>query len=298
MKLKSFEIKKILIPIDFSETALLAIEHGAFMAKLNKADIILVHVLEHNWQNFNIVAPEIKFEKPANVLTIIEEKLKIVAEKIRKDYGVNSICISSEGNICKEIVQLAESENADLIVMGTHGASGFEEFFMGSNSYKVVTLSPCPVLTVQSHSRRVGFSEILLPIDNTGHSRQKVAYTIELAKKYGARIHVLGLLDEEDTQDLSKFNLKIEQVKEFIEKNEIPATAEIKVGGNQAKNTIVFAKQHNADLIAIMTDQEENFTGSFLGAYAQQIVNHSWVPVLSIKPVENPDNISWTYPYN
>jgi nucleotide-binding universal stress UspA family protein len=298
MKANPFNIKKILIPIDFSETAMLAIEHGAFMAKLYKADIILAHVIEHSWQKFSIVAPEIKFEMPDNILSLAEQKLKEVAEKIRKDYGVNSIAISTEGNICQEIVELVKTENVDVIVMGTHGASGFEEAFMGSNSYKVVTLANTPVLTVQSHSRRIGFSEILLPIDNSEHSRQKVTHAIELAKQYGARIHVLGLLDGDDSEVLDKFKLKIDQVKLFIEKCELPVVMDIKVGGNQAKNTINYAKQHNADLIVIMTDQEENFTGSFIGPYAQQVVNHSWVPVLSIKPIENPDNISWTYPYN
>ena len=290
-------IKKILIPIDFSETSLLAIEHGAFLAKLYKADIVLVHVVEHTFHKFSIVAPAIKFELPENILTLAEEKLKVIAEKIRKDYGVTSSAISTEGNICKEIVEAIKSEHVDLIVMGTHGASGFEEVFLGSNSFKMVMLSPCPVLTVQSHSRRIGFSEILLPIDNTEHTRQKVNPAIELARHYGARIKLLGLLDHDDAVDLAKFRLKVDQVMKHIEKSEVPVSMELKVGGNQARNTLEYAKHSNADLIIIMTDQEENFTGSFLGPYAQQVVNHSWVPVLSIKPVENPDNISWAYPY-
>ncbi|MBI2268896.1 MAG: universal stress protein [Bacteroidetes bacterium] len=298
MKTKALDIRKVLIPIDFSETSMLAIEHGAFMAKLYKADVILVHVVEHSWQKFSIVAPEIKFELPENILSLAEAKLKEVASKIRKDYGVTATAISSQGNICGEIVELVNTEKADIIVMGTQGASGLQEVFMGSNSYKVVTLAQCPILTVQSHSRRIGFSEILLPIDNSGHSRQKVGYTVELAKHYGSRIHILGLLDEDDSQDLDKFKIKIQQVKDFVEKCEIPSVVDIQVGGNQAKNTIDYAKKHNAELIVIMTDQEENFTGSFLGPYAQQVVNHSWVPVLSFKPVENPGNISWTYPYN
>lgn len=298
MKTKPVDIKKILIPIDFSETSMLAIEHGAFMARLYKADVVLVHVIEHSWQKFSIVAPEIKFELPENILSIAEEKLKEVAEKIRKDYGVTATAVSSEGNICGEIVEMVKTEKADIIVMGTQGSSGLQEVFMGSNSYKVVTLASCPVLTVQSHSRRIGFSEILLPIDNSDHSRQKVGHTIELAKHYGARVHILGLLDEDDSADLDKFKIKIEQVKEFVDKSGIPSTVHVQVGGNQAKNTINYAKQHNAELIVIMTDQEENFTGSFLGPYAQQVVNHSWVPVLTFKPVENPENISWTYPYN
>ena len=298
MKTKTFDIKKILIPIDFSETSTLAIEHGAFLAKLYKADVILVHIVEHNWQNFSIVAPEIKFEMHENLLTVVESRLQQIADKVRKDYGVNATALSSQGNICTEVVELAKSENADIIVMGTHGASGFEELFMGSNSYKVVTIAECPVLTVQSHSRRTGFTEILLPIDNSAHSRQKVAVAVDVAKHYGARINILGLMEENEQLDIDKFKIKLEQAKEYVEKCEVPVSVSIKVGGNIAKNNIAAAKQNNADLIIIMTDQDENFTGSFLGPYAQQIVNHSWVPVLSITPQVHAENISWAYPYN
>ncbi len=291
------DVKKIVIPIDFSETSLLAIDHGAFMAKLYKAGLVLVHVVERNWQDFSIVVPELKFEAPSNMFTLIENKLQDLAEKIRKEYGVNVTAISTEGSICKEVVDLVKTENADLIIMGTHGISGFEEVFLGSNSFKVVTLAECPVLTVQSHSRRIGFSELLLPIDNSRHSSQKVSHAVSLAKKYGARINVLGLLEADDATEIDKFNVKIERVIEYIEKSEIPVTMNTIVGGNLAKNTIGAAKQNNSDLIIIMTDQDENFTGSFLGPYAQQIVNLSWVPVLSIKPMENEENLSWAYPY-
>ncbi len=298
MNFKKAGVKKIVIPIDFSETALLAIEHAAFMAKLYQADLLLVHIVEHNWQSFSIVAPEIKFELPGNIFSLIETKLQDIAERIRADYGVNASTLSTEGVVCEEIVELARTEKADLIVMGTHGVSGFAEVFMGSNSFRVVTLSPCPILTVQTHSRRVGFSEILLPIDNSRHSRQKVKYTAELAKQYGARINILGLLEEDDRGDLDKFEKKVEQVRIFIESCGIQVTVHKRIGGNLARNTLEFAKLNNADLIVIMTDQEENFTGSFLGPYAQQIVNHSWIPVLSFKPIEVDENISWAQPYN
>ena len=292
------KINRILIPIDFSETSLLAIEHGGFMAKLFKAEIILAHIVEQHYQQFNIVAPEIKFEIPSDLVTKLEEKLKDLAEKIRKDYGVVVTTICSEGTICDEIVSLSNSEKVDLIVMGTHGLTGLSEMFMGSNAYRVVTLSAIPVLTVHNHSKRIGFSDILLPIDNSKHSRQKVVPVLALAKQYGSRIHLLGLLDDDDRSDREKFNVKINQVKEFITKAGIPVSVHIKDGGNLAKNTLAAIQEFKAELVVIMTDQEENFTGSFIGPYAQQVVNHSPVPVLSFMPIENEGNLAWTYPYN
>ena len=291
-------IQKMLIPVDFSDTSIRAIEHGAFMAKLYKADLVLVHVIEKHFQNFSVVASEIQFSLPSELVGKIKGKLIELAEKIRQDHGVNTTAITTEGGICEEIITIANTENIDLIVMGTHGVSGLSEMFLGSNAYKVVTLAPCPVLTVQSHAERVGFANILLPIDSSSHSRQKVVSAIHLAKKYGSSIALLGLLEEGNQSDADKFKLKLEQTKDFILKEGVPVSIELRLNGNLGKNTIHAARELKADLIMIMTDQDENFSESFLGSYAQQIVNHSRIPVLSIKPMVKANNLEWGYPYN
>lgn len=291
-------IKKIIVPIDFSETSNNALEHGAFLAKLIKAELLLVHVLEKHFQKFLIVAPSVQFEMPSNIFGIIQDRLNEIAENVRMNYGVNALTLCTEGVISDEIVSIATSEKADLIIMGTHGTSGLSEVFLGSNAFKVVTLSDIPVLTVQSHTTRIGFSSILLPVDNSTHSRQKITPVINLAKSYSSSIHLLGLLTEDEKSNLEKFTLKIDQTKQYIHKSGVPVVAQVEVANNLAKHTIGKAVEMNADLIVIMTDQEDDFTGSFLGPYAQQIVNHSKVPVLSIKPKENANQLDWTYPYN
>lgn len=284
--MKSFKIQKILIPIDFSETSLLAIEHGAFMAKLFKAELILLHVLEKHWESFNIVVPEVVIENLSEFTDKIEAKLNELAENIRKEYGVLSTIISATGNIFNEIIEASKDSKADLVIMGTHGVSGFEEFFVGSNTYKVVTKSVCPVISVQTHAKKIGFKDILLPIDNSLHSRQKVNYAIGLAKQYGSKIHIVGLLDTDDIIVAKKMDIILDQVQKYIEENELSFSREILNGKNQSVTTLKYADKVNADLIVIMTDQEEDLSGFFIGPYAQQVVNHSKIPVMSIKPHE------------
>jgi len=281
--MKTFNIKKILIPIDFSETAFLAIEHACFMAKIFKADLVLLHVFEKHWERFNMfVQPEFVFENASELSDKIEKRLTEIAENIQKDYGISPMVILADGNICNEIVKVSKENQIDLIIMGTHGVSGFEEFFLGSNAYKVVTSSICPVVTVQAQSKSLGFKSILLPIDNSMHSRQKVDHAVELAKHYGAKIHIIGLMNNSDEEVSKKFEIKLDQVQAYIEKSGLAFSRKTILGNNQAVMTLDYSKQVNADLIAIMTDQEE--TIFFLGAYAQQIVNHSTIPVMSIRP--------------
>ena len=282
--MKKFEIRKIVTPIDFSETSMLAIEHAAHMAKLFNSEIILAHVQEKNWQGFNIIEPEATFEVPPNFLERMQAKLEELAQKVSTDYGVKTSAIVTNGNVYNEIISIVDEADADLIVMGTHGTSGFEEFFVGSNTYRIVTRSKVPVLSVQTHTRNVGFKEIVLPIDDSDHSRQKVNHALMIARHYNARVHVTGLLDS--GMDEGKFMVKLEQVNRFLHNGGVNSVIEVVRGSNQAALTIKHAKQVNADLIIIMTDQEENLTGRFLGPYAQQVVNHSWIPVLSIKPEE------------
>ena len=291
-------IKKILIPVDFSETSQRAIAHGAFMANLYRADLVLVHVIEKHFQQFSVVSRELLFQLPTDLVERIRTQLDEVAENIRNEFGVVITAITTEGTICEEIIAAAEAEKVDLIVMGTHGTSGLSEMFLGSNANKVVTLSACPVLTVQSSAERIGFSNLLLPIDNSPHSRQKVNTAIYLAKSYGSSITLLGLVEEGNQSEASKFKIKLDQTAEFIKKEGVPVVTEMRLNGNLGKNTLAAARELKSDLIVIMTDQDENFSESFLGSYAQQIVNHSRIPVLSIKPKINPNNLEWGYPHN
>ncbi len=283
--MKSFKIEKILIPIDFSETSLLAIEHAAFTAQLFKADLVLLHVVENHWEKFNIVVPELRIDAPSGIINAIEKRLEEIAQNIRSKYGVKSTCITSGGTVFSEILAVSTEHNVNLIIMGTHGASGFVEFFVGSNAYKVVTQSELPVISIQEKAKKLGFHKILLPIDLSTHSRQKVHHAIVLAKHFASSIYLVGLEDSTDESELKKLSLQLDQIENFIKKSGIVCVRKMIATPNQAKMTIDYATEVNADLIIITTDQDEDMMARLLGSYAQQIVNHSKIPVMSIQPV-------------
>lgn len=292
---KKFEVRKILIPYDFSETAELALEHAKFMAKLHKAEIHLLHVIEsysftsaisHAFGKSQSEFEE-KIESSAN------ERLQQLADSLHHDSGMSVTFTAEVGKIYKRIVSFAEEWQASLIIMGTHGVSGFQELLVGSNTFRVVMASPCPVLSVQTHSTRVGFKNIILPIDNSQSSRQKVKHALELAKHYNSVVHVLGLMTMSDSELQRKFELKVHQVANYLEEHEVTITSKIFKTDNTAATTLEYAGQVNGDLVLIMTDQ----VGSslFMGNSAQQIVNQSKIPVLSVRPEEMEGNISLGY---
>jgi nucleotide-binding universal stress UspA family protein len=111
-----------------------------------------------------------------------------------------------------------------------------------------------------------------------------VQYAIELAKHYGSKIHLLGILSVEENSLVAKFNIIFDQLESYLKQHDIKYTSELVYGDSLASISMKYGKKIGADLIVIMTEQEENLTGFILGPFAQQVVNHSKIPVMSIRP--------------
>lgn len=286
---------KIIITTDFSETSYLAIKHGAFIAQYTKGEIYLVHIITKHWEKFNVFTPSITIDNIEKASDAVQNKLDELATDIKKEFGVNVITVVNSGNPTSEIVKFAKEIKAGLIVMGTHGYSSWEDLTIGSNALKVITKSPCPVLTMSEYAGKVGYSKIILPIDSSEHSRQKVVLTLELAKQFISHVYAVGLLGEDEENERHSIEVMLRQVENAAKDKGVPCTTELISGvKNRAVGTVNYCEKVGGDLIAIMTDQDAELSGFFLGPYALQVIHHSKVPVISIKPEEHPENASWT----
>jgi nucleotide-binding universal stress UspA family protein len=280
------EVQRILIPTDFSDTANLALEHAVKMAKLLDSEITLLHVV--STFSFRVNLPEIDLDEAQNAKLsgAIGARLAEYAEDIKQKHGIKVNTLITYGRIREEVVRVAEDTDADIIILGTHGVSGIREFFMGSNAFRIVSEASCPVLSVQQSAQQVGFNHIVVPIDNSFHSREKLGMAVRMAATYDSTIHICGLRshDHDDEDINAKFRMKMKQVEDFLKEREVNYTATTVFCSNIARATMDFGIEKEADLIIIMNEQEINTTGFFMGPYAQQIVNHSTIPVLSIRP--------------
>ena len=279
-----FQVKKILIPIDFSNASKLALEHAAHLCKAFNSELHLLHVYKTSTIDVlpNLTATSASLPDYESLRSMVIEELNEIGKKFSEKHNVGYNIEVKEGSVSKGIIATAKDCGADLIVMGTHGVSGFEEFFLGSNAYRVVTSASVPVLTVQEKADKMGFENIVLPIDSSQHTRDKVSEVVALAQAFGSKVHIAQLMKNDD--DVAIMNLKVKQVTEHLDHKGIKHETTILNEGHIATMTLNFAQTVKADLIAIMTDQE-NYNGFFVGEYAQQIVNHSKVPVLSVTPI-------------
>jgi universal stress protein A len=155
----STQLKKILIPVDFSANSEKALDYGLGLARLAKASVILLYVYElpqfsgllPEPSSWLIDYPEIKKSLDA-VIETAKERLAKMADRVHEgEVEVRTqIC---EGSPYEEIVKVAQAEEVELVVIATHGYTGFTHFLLGSTAEKVVRAAPCPVLVVREKER-------------------------------------------------------------------------------------------------------------------------------------------------
>ncbi|TAE86407.1 MAG: universal stress protein [Bacteroidetes bacterium] len=255
----SFSINKILVPVDASNCSTVALKAAISLAKAYQASLYVHHVIEN---------------------ADVAEKVKQESKHLLGDSAYQYT--EGKGNVYKEIVAKALDISASLIVMGTHGSTGFQEFWLGSNTNKVVNSSKCPVLTIRDGVNRTDFKKIIMPMDTSFESRQKVPVVVSLASKLKASVHILAVSTSKDKEAEFTTGNYSRQAKDSILDHGIVCTDEKRLGGNITNTTIAYAQETDADLIVIMTEQEPQIGSFFLGKFAQQMVNNSPVPVLVV----------------
>ncbi len=281
------ELKRILVPIDFSEISLAALDSAAFFAHKLNSEIVLLHVFEE--PEFYASANELKEALNKVVKEEVANKMSEIISSRKDLQGLTIYPLIEAGRTHQVINAVAEGENCDLIIMGTHGASGIsdpEKYILGSNAHRVVNSSKVPVLTIRGNKVIRKIENIVLPIDLTKETLQKEKAAVALAKLFNATIHVVTVIGFFSEYNPKVDDLIIEQEKftERLEQQDI-SYVEARIEYRDIADSIIdYAVENEADLILIMTRQENIVEELFLGSTARKIVSRSPVPVLSIHP--------------
>ncbi len=277
----------ILVPTDFSPVADNALDHAIQVAKVFGNEICLLHIFEDSF--IGSIWGQKNSYRDGLVGQMLDEKLGRMVEDIEKNHGVKVRFEVKNGKIYSTIVDFAAEEENDIdsVIMGTNGATGIGQL-IGSNASRVISQSTVPVVVVKEKHYGAGYQNIIMPIDLTLESKQKVWWAIHLSKKYDCTIHVISI-KEDDEFLKNRINANLSQVEEVLTKSNVKYTTKIldddNYPGNPADDTLQYAEEINADLIMIMTQQEKGIGEYIIGSYAQQIVNkHSTIPVMCITP--------------
>ncbi|MBN2639335.1 MAG: universal stress protein [Bacteroidales bacterium] len=275
-------MKKIVVSIDFSACSLNALEHAVSIAKKANAGITMA------WANHLDYSKEIFSMEPENLNSEVVKRFDKIIARFGPELNGNIDYEIGKGKVYKVICDVAHKTDAFLIVVGTHGSSGFEEFWIGSNANRIVSSSKLPIITIRAgFTSDVKLKTIVMPLDSTVITRQKVPFTALMAKYFDAEVHIVGV----HTSSLDDIRYRIQnyvsQTQTYLKENGVRYKSVFLDTHNISDAVIEYANKVDAQLISIMTEQETTTANLWLGPYATQMVNHSAIPVLSIHPERN-----------
>lgn len=261
----------IIVPTDFSSVAECALTHAIGIAtRQSSCEIILL----------NIVAKEKEIKDSEKNLNATIAKFPVPSHVVLS--GATRI-----GSIFDAIGNFASENDAKLIVMGTHGVKGMQHI-MGSYAVKVITNSKVPFIVVQERKFREGYQNILLPMDFSKETKQKLSMTISVAKAFGSKVHIFYPLasDEHFKQTVAN---NVALAKNELRQNKIEFDVqEIGASGTFVKNMLTYAAAQDIDLIAVVNSQETGFPEILAGTDERTIItNDAQIPVLIVNPVKS-----------
>lgn len=274
-------MKQILVAFDFSKNAIKTLEYALMFANKTKAELSLVWVDGSNTPD-NVI--NIDHEIRIETKKLFEEILPLY-EPLLHSGKINTIL--RKGKVYSEIAAAARMIEADLVLSGTHGVSGYERYWIGSNAYRIVTSAPCPVITLRGdyEIKKEGIKRILLPLDSTPETRQKLPFAAQLAGLFGAEIHLLLLYNSPISVIRNRMKSYAEEAAKFLTEKSIAHQVKFVEADSLVGSILDYANQTDIDLISIMTEQASTSGGLFLGPYAQQLINNALIPVLSLQSV-------------
>ncbi|MEC4003240.1 universal stress protein [Flavobacterium sp. SUN052] len=273
-------MKKILIPTDFSETAEYALKVAAQIAKKNNGEIILLHMLELPHQGGDAVnsgtdIPEIMFFKNAAI-----SKLEDLMDEEYLD-GLKVSEIVQFEMAFDGILKISQLNNVDLIVMGSHGASGYKEMFIGSNAEKVVRHSEVPVLIIKKEAETFEVNNFVFASDFSDEVKKPFAKAVEFANKFDATLHLVTVNTPNNFKSTSD---AVETMHKFLSGFDVKKVeTHIYNETNIEKGILNFANSVNADLIGMSTHGRKGLSHFFNGSISEDLVNHATKPVVTFK---------------
>ncbi len=282
----------ILVPVDFSDQSQIAISQSYNLARLTKADLTLINVID---ESFHL--PFFSAKEDKTMEKKIQKALEKLAEETSQESGINVSTLIVKGKVYEEVQKAAKKLKCSFIIMGTNGSTGLKKF-IGSNALRVIREAPCPVITIKGKKHRTGCKNIVLPLDLTKETKEKVSKAIEIANLFGSTINLVSVLTTDDEFIVNKLKRQMHQVHEFIVEHNIPCTIEFLHGSEISEEIVGYSKKIKADLIMIMTQEELTWTDiMFISSSAQQLINESEIPVLSVRPKEKKDTTASVFQY-
>jgi nucleotide-binding universal stress UspA family protein len=295
------EIRRILCPIDFSDESRHALAHAIAVAGWYGSAITLLHA-SHPEAFTN---PPLLFDEPPHGPALIETAMRAAEEEMRKwsqsvtAAGISADTLVERGYPVGHILARAAALPADLIVMGTHGRSGFERLILGSVTEKVLRKATCPVMAVPPPAVSAGklpYTRLLCPVDFSDSSEAALRFACSLAEEADARVTIVHVFDWHGDDDMMMARFDTAAYFEAVERQARErldglVTDEARVWckpetvtahGKPYREILALADANDVDLIVLGVRGRNPIDLALFGSTANQIVRRARCPVLTV----------------
>jgi len=281
-------MKKILVPYDFSEYAESALDFAIQFSTVSMGDVTVLNVIEYPMATTYNVSGEIGQFNADDEIFVLEliKKTKSRLRELKESNKYVNVKFNTRvmiGNPYDGISAITEVEGIDLIIMGTKGATGLQEMFVGSNAEKVVRNSKCPVITIHKEQRFESIKDIVYATSlDISHGKVLEKFK-EYQELFGSKVHLVWV---NTPHDIINENLATELLHKLALEHHLDHyEVHVAKGFYPEEGILTYAWSINASMIALATHSHKGLAHLFLGSVAEDIVNHASIPVwtLSLK---------------
>lgn len=268
-------MKSILVPTDFSDYATKAFDLAVVIATSAKAAITLLHI---TWQN----AETDNEEGRKNLKASVQQKLDAIKQNSSNNIIINTAIM--DGDIVPSILDAITTYAADLVVMGTKGATGMKKVVLGSNTANIIGKSPVPVLSIPAGYTNTGIKEVALAINHT-ENLQNLSPLFELAAALQAQVRLAIFTGEKDdaaTYITDRRAIVGLQQKIEDQYGQIKIEVDHLSGTNFQETLQEYITANNIDLLAMITRKRGALEGLFNKSITKEMAYHATIPMLCL----------------
>lgn len=274
-------INHLLVPVDYSDKSVYGLQMAAKLLNYFGGKVTVLNVVkgvDPIWSDF------FTDDERTDYLNKIQSHLKQFACKYIDCSKIELNCMVLKGKLCDTILKTADEISASYIVMGTSTIDNIKKWIIGTNALRIVTEAKCPVITLKQSPDSLPIKRIVLPMDISKESREKVAHAVHVAKLFNAELHVISAYSTNDNSIFIRLQNQQKQVVQFIEKHDVPCIAHLLKVTDLVDGVLDYVEQNKIDLMIITTHQQLEIVNSFLGSFAKSMMRGAHIPILSLVP--------------
>jgi len=274
----------ILLPIDFQEQSIIAIDYAKYFAEILKAEVHLLHIIEENSVVAKIFSQESEYNKLVND---VQSMLDLEAQKFGNEIKV--VTKIKSGKVYHQIEEYITEIKPLFVLIGKTEKPSLIKRLLGSNTLHLINEVKIPVISITGNKilkPEEKERKILVPMDFSKNISEQLTASIEFAKLLHSNIHLFAIETTKSAANETAFLTKLYKAKKIVEEQGIACESTLIEDDKTPISELInnFAVKNNAHLVIIMTRDEDNMKEFFIGSNARNILETCEIPVLSVCP--------------